>query len=215
MQIKINPIILLFLILFVITNQIEMYAFIMIFALIHELAHLLMGALLGFEANTLKMMPFGFSIEFKTKQNINHPNELTPHAVCVKKILVALAGPMLNLCIVMIGSILHVQPTILYANLLLFIFNMLPIYPLDGGRILKNILKLWLDIWKVNEYVNILSNTVLIILTILFSILIMIDNNIALFAMIIYLWIMILKENKKYHTYRKIYKTIDKSKNYL
>ena len=28
---------------------------------------------------------------------------------------------------------------LIYSNLLIFIFNMLPIYPLDGGRILKAI----------------------------------------------------------------------------
>ena len=51
--------------MFLITSQIEIYALIMIFALIHELGHLTCGVLLGFEADTLKIMPLGFSIEFK------------------------------------------------------------------------------------------------------------------------------------------------------
>ena len=67
MKIKINLNIFLFSILFLITNQIEIYALIMIFALIHELGHLLFGVILGFKADTLKIMPLGFCIEFETK----------------------------------------------------------------------------------------------------------------------------------------------------
>ena len=65
-EIKLNLNIFLFLILFCITNQIEIYALVMLFALIHELAHLICGVVLGFKPDTLKIMPFGFSIEFET-----------------------------------------------------------------------------------------------------------------------------------------------------
>ena len=62
MSIKINLNVFLFLILFLLTNQLEIYALVMLFALIHELGHLLSGIILGFEADSLKVMPLGFSI---------------------------------------------------------------------------------------------------------------------------------------------------------
>jgi len=63
----------------------------------------------------------------------------------IKKVLIALAGPLVNLLIIFMTSKLNItyiaqKETIIYSNLLILIFNLLPIYPLDGGRILKGIL---------------------------------------------------------------------------
>ena len=92
---------------------------------------------------------------------------------------------------------------------------MLPIYPLDGGRIIKNILKLFLTNRKANEYTNVISNVLVIVLTMISSILILIYKNIAILLIIATLWAILIKENRKYFTYNKIYKTIDKNENYL
>ena len=68
--------------------------------------------------------------------------------LALKKAIIAFAGPLVNL-IIMAISIIYYKITeiseiagisielLIYSNLLLFIFNMLPIYPLDGGQILK------------------------------------------------------------------------------
>lgn len=215
MKVKLNLNIFLFLVLFVLTNQIEIYALTMIFALIHELAHLIVGIILGLETDTFKIMPFGFCIEFKT--NIKDYNEkvIKSNLLSVKKILIALAGPVLNLIIVILGIIYKFQNDIIYANLLLLIFNMLPIYPLDGGRILQNVAKILFGNRKASRYTNIISNIVLIFLTIISSIIITIYKNVAIFAIIVCLWGLMIKENKRYDTYKKIYKVIDKQSNYL
>lgn len=62
-----------------------------------------------------------------------------------KKIAIAFAGPLVNMFIAIIAffmpkNILIQKELLVYANLLLAIFNLLPIYPLDGGRILKEII---------------------------------------------------------------------------
>ena len=102
MSIKIDLKIFLFGVLFLLTNQIEIYAVIMIFALLHELGHLCAGLALGFKPKSMEINPFGFQIEFKTKiedynKKIKKGNEL-----CLKKIVTALAAPLVNLFIVMI-----------------------------------------------------------------------------------------------------------------
>ena len=91
----------------------------------------------------------------------------------------------------------------------------MPIYPLDGGRILKNIFKILYGNKRANTYINTISNVVVISLTMLSSILIIVYKNIAIFLIIIALWSLTIKENKRYFTYNKIYKTIDKNYNYL
>ena len=91
----------------------------------------------------------------------------------------------------------------------------MPIYPLDGGRILKNIFKILYGNKRANTYINTISNVIVIALTMLSSILIIAYKNIAIFFIIIVLWSLTIKENKRYFTYYKIYKTIDKNYNYL
>ena len=65
MRFRIDLKIFLFLILFYLTKQIEIYAMIMVFALIHELGHLLAGIILKMKPEKLEIMPFGVSIAFK------------------------------------------------------------------------------------------------------------------------------------------------------
>lgn len=215
MSIKLNLNIFLFIALFFITNQIEIYALIMIFALVHELAHLICGVLLGFKADIFRIMPFGFSIEFETNLMDYNKKIIKSNILSIKKIIIALSGPLINFLIVIIGIIFKLDSNIIYANLLIFLFNLIPIYPLDGGRILKNILKILIGNKKSSTYINTVSNIIIIILTMLSSIFILQYKNIAIFAIIIFLWTLILKENKRYNTYKKIYKTIDKTYNYL
>lgn len=215
MNIKLNLYVFLFIILFIITNQIEIYALIMVFALIHELAHLICGILLDFKASTLKIKPLGFAIEFNTKIEDYNKRILKSNILSIKKIIIALAGPLANIIIAIFGIIYKLDNNIIYSNLLLAIFNFLPIYPLDGGRILKNIFKILYGNKKANTYINTISNIVVIALTMLSSILIIAYKNIAIFFVIITLWTLTIKENKRYFTYTKIYKTIDKNYNYL
>jgi len=213
MKIKLNLNIFLFLLLFIITNQIDIYALIMIFALIHELAHLMCGIILGFKAETLRIMPLGFAIEFKTNVEDYNFKVLNSNILAVKKICIAFAGPLINLLIVIFGVAFKINSNIIYSNLLIFIFNMIPIYPLDGGRILRNLLKILFGNRKAYDYINITTNVLVIILTMISSILILILKNISILAIVILVWSLVIKENRKYYTYNKIYKTIDKALN--
>lgn len=215
MKIKLNLSIFLFLFLFYITDQLKLYILIMVFAFIHELAHLICGFFLGFKPCTLRIIPFGFSIEFKTNIEDYNKKVMKSNLLSLKQLFIALAGPIINIIIVIIGLIFKINLNIIYANLLIALFNLLPIYSLDGGRILKNILRIFLGHKLAARYINIISNITFILLTILFSIYIIILKNISLFIIIIYLFKMIIDENKRYNTYVKISKIIDKNYNYL
>ena len=60
MQIKIDLKIFLFLLIFVITRQIKIYAILMLFALIHELGHLVTGLILGLKIEEISVIQVGF-----------------------------------------------------------------------------------------------------------------------------------------------------------
>ena len=64
MKFRIDLKIFIFLIIFYFTKQIEIYSILMLFALVHELGHLLAGLLVGMKPEKLELMPFGVAISF-------------------------------------------------------------------------------------------------------------------------------------------------------
>ena len=150
MNIKIDLKIFLFIIIFFITNQIEIYGLLMFFALIHECAHLISGMIVGFEPESIKISPYGFSINFKPKCEDYNTKIKKSNLLSVKKLIVYASGPIINLLITIFTILYHKMTgcyeifmftidLIVYSNILLFFFNLIPIYPLDGGRIVKEI----------------------------------------------------------------------------
>ena len=207
MQIKINLQIFLFIIAFLLTHQIEIYACIMFFAFIHELGHMITGIILKLKPKELSIMPFGISITFEAYGY--------KKLVEIKKIILALTGPITNILIVIIAMFLYINTNlkeiIIYSNMLIAIFNLIPLYPLDGGRILKGIIRLKKSQRKADEIVNKISNYIIILLTAISSVVILYLKNFAIIFILIYLWIIVIKENKRYNMKKKVCNVIQKS----
>lgn len=216
MVFRIDLKIFLLLILFYITKQIEFYAIIMFFAIIHELGHLLTGLTLGMKPEKIELKLFGLSVSFKISIDEYNKKIKKANMLEVKKIIVALAGPITNLLIILIANFIHLNDyqknMIIYSNLLLILINMLPIFPLDGGRVLKGLLHIILGKNKAEKYSNKISFITLILLTILASILILYIKNIAIFLIIVVLFAIHIRETQIYKNRQKIMQIIEEQK---
>ncbi len=215
MRFRIDLKILILVILFFITNQIKIYAMIMLFAIIHEIGHLLAGILLGLKPAKIEIRPFGVSIDFDIKGKDYNVKIKKGNLLEIKKIFVALAGPMTNALIIIILMLSNTfnfdyddKMMMIFSNMTLIIFNVLPIYPLDGGRILKGIIYIFNGKHTAEKYIYRMSYTTLIMITIISSIAILYLKNIAIFLAIIFLWGLQMKEYMIYKNRKILYETI-------
>ena len=113
----------------------ELFLFILsaVVALQHECAHAFAAYKLGYKLNAIVLMPFGAVIDGDLTE-ISFKDE----------IYVALCGPLCNLLTaVFFVALWWFQPTMyaftdtaFYSSLSIALINLLPAYPLDGGRIL-------------------------------------------------------------------------------
>lgn len=119
-------------------------------ALIHETAHLVTMMFLKSKPRKIKLIPGGINI---VDESVKTPTE---------DILILLSGPVSNLiCFIIFKDVFSV------VSLLLFIYNMMPIIGLDGGRILSILISINFGV-KASEKVLL---TISIIFAILFILL--------------------------------------------
>lgn len=140
--------------------------FLSIFAavLVHELAH------------TAVAKKFNHYVEHVYLDLLNGAAAIdTTYSPYNQTILIVAAGPLSNLALYLIGHYLGLD-VFAQINMFLFIFNILPIYPMDGGRICKAICQ-WLTKpslgRKINGYISIVASSLLLIVSLMTSSIIM------------------------------------------
>lgn len=164
----------------------------MFFALLHELGHLIIGMLQGFKVENILISPFGFAVRFKDIEFNDNICDINNESIEIKKMLTAVAGPAVNVAIIICVNLFHfdakITEFIIFSNILIAVFNLLPIYPLDGGRILKYIFNIIFDKRKAFSYVKNVSYIFMFVLSFFSSIWMYYTKNIVVFFVIVYLW---------------------------
>lgn len=135
----VHPVTLIFAILSFCVGMFWLFATYIVCLLMHEFSHAIASKKLGYKCKKIVLYPtgallYGSTDEFTFKDEI----------------IIALAGPICNIFLIIICVFLWwIFPNIynytldfVVANLSLAMFNLLPIFPLDGGRILLAVLSL-------------------------------------------------------------------------
>lgn len=214
MSIKIDLKIFLFLFLFLLTSQFEIYIILFVFAILHELGHLVAGIILKFKPEEMRLTPMGLQIRFKTQAREINAKIKQAREINIKRAIIAIAGPITNFAIAVIAIIvawvsgnaqnIYIYQIIIYSNFLIGMFNLIPIYPMDGGRFLKEVLAISCGRKKAYKITYITSKTILILLTAVASVAILYIQNIAILFILAYLWYLEINEIRIYNRRKNI-----------
>lgn len=207
MKIEINLKIIIAIILFFLLSNLNMYFMFLFFVLIHEIMHLIVGLIIGGKAEKMYINPFGVSLEIY----------LYGKSRPLSKILFYLSGPLINF-ILAIGFFyfnmdVELKEKLIYTNLSICFFNLLPILPLDGGKILKEIFTVFFSSDISSNIMIYFSKIFLGIISLVYSILILKVKNIYILILLIYVWYLFLIEEKKYSILKKTREEIKKYNN--
>ena len=114
--------------------------------IIHELGHVAAASSFRWRVKAIRLLPFGGVAEVEENGNMPAWQEL----------LVVLAGPAQNLLMVLVAMLCRSigwwsvgwSEYFIEVNLLIGLFNLLPILPLDGGKLLQTILSIWMPYYQ-------------------------------------------------------------------
>lgn len=129
--------------------------------ILHEIAHAVAAAVIGLKIDCVVLQPFGLSLRLKNKMVSGMAEE----------IILYLSGPMVNaLASFSAVVVYHYYKSdnlrLFYMiNMTLFVVNLLPVMPLDGGHIAMRIIRAVFGIKKGTAISNILSLIICCIMT--------------------------------------------------
>ncbi len=128
------------------------------FIICHELGHIAVATICGAKLNNFRLLPVGVNASIDDLE-------------CSKtqKILIYVAGPLVNIVVAVSlywvhirevsvwgASTFKIMPAIII-NIWLAIFNLIPVPPLDGGKISMEILSGCLGLFRANKLMHIFS----------------------------------------------------------
>ena len=201
LTIRVNPLFLLILVIFFLLGMIDQVLIAFTLVLAHEFVHMIIAYYLGFKVTRIELFPFGGMAEYKGLL------EMEPW----QEIKVSLAGPLFNIIFaVILYSLLTfniIEPhkyinLLLEYNLIIASINLIPVLPLDGGRILRAFLLLSYGIKKGNSIALKIAKFFAVI-GILTGILVLVFDRANIWFLFFFFFIygMINKEEKQLYYY--------------
>lgn len=132
---SIHPLFIMIMLASVVTGYFAELLTLFIIVLVHELGHVVVARGFGWTIREVKLLPFGGVAEVEEAGGLSAREE----------VLVAIAGPLQNVWMGTLAWALGALGVwdsgwgqyVAQANMMIALFNLLPIYPLDGGKLLQ------------------------------------------------------------------------------
>ncbi len=176
---KIHFLYYIFLIFVTITGNFNNYVIFTFIILFHELGHILTSLYFKWRIEKVLMLPFGCITIYNVLLNVKLKEEF----------LVAIMGPIFQLGL----SFFIKDDKFIYMSNAILLFNLIPIYPLDGSKILNVFLNKVFPYKRSHMISIVISFLLLTIFVLIFK------NNLLLILSSIFLFFKVLEEYKNHN----------------
>ncbi len=152
----------------------EQFFILYFFIIVHELIHIITAGMFGKKSRGVTVMPIGLCSEIEGIEDMR----------LIKKNIILLSAPVFNIAT---GILLHGSFEG-WVNVLIGIFNLLPLYPLDGAVLFQNTAGYFIGTLKANKSLGILNKIIFYILFLLGLLqVILFDFNLTIITAAIYI----------------------------
>lgn len=162
MKFRIHPLFYLFLFIFFLIGYINYFIKFMMIIFVHELGHIFASIILKWKIDKIEVYPFGCITRFNESLNSS----------MIEEFLILLYGPLFQIIFNMLYP-LSISKYIL-------LFNLLPIYPLDGSKFIFLLL---------NNIVSYYNSYLIILVISFFTIILYLRTNISLLNIILAIYL--------------------------
>ena len=150
-KIKIHLFFYIFMFISLFTGNFWSYIVFTSIIIVHEVGHILGGVIFSWKINKVIILPFGGLTIFNTLINTS----------LFEQFVVALMGPLFQILYFLILScFFKLDSSVVFLNYMILFFNLLPIYPLDGSKILYVFLCLLLP-FKISHMLYLIISFIL------------------------------------------------------
>lgn len=167
----------MFAVLAILTASFIPFIIIFILIIIHELGHFLMAKILNVEVKKIYLYPLGGISKFFLPLNSSF----------LKEFLILIAGPISQEIakILLLFLLPKEKEIILMYHYGILLFNLLPVYPLDGGKLIHLIFSVFLP-YRKSFQISIFISYIIIAIYLFLNIRILKINNISIITFLIY-----------------------------
>ena len=186
-KIYIHPLFIMTLFIFVSIGYFRFLIYFMLLILVHELGHIIISLLFKWNIDKIIILPFGGLTKYN--EMINRP--------LIEEFLIAISGIIFQLIFYLVVKDFIDYKYFKAINYFIILFNLIPIYPLDGSKILNIFFNL------ITSFKNSLALTIIIsyIFIIIFSLLFFSVNKIIAFIIVF----LLIEVNRLYKERKELF----------
>ena len=192
-KITVHPLFWVIIVIGIFTARFKELLLLFCIVLVHELGHAFAAVYYNWRIKQIQLLPFGGVVEMEEHGNKSLKEEL----------IVVMAGPIQHIWMIAVAYILYQTGWVtddlyhffIWNNVIILGFNLLPIWPLDGGKVLFNVLSYRFPYLQAHEKMMKLS-------CVFFSVilgwqLLWNSNNIMMWVLLVFLAVSLYQEWKQ------------------
>lgn len=177
-KIKLHPLFFLCFAILLMTGYIKPFFYLFSLLFIHELGHILTGLSFRWHIKKVVVLPFGGLTVFQ--ESLNKP--------IYEEFLITIMGPLFQIIYYFIMKHYIDYSYFSFLHYSFLFFNLLPIYPLDGSKLVLLVLEMFHPFYRSHQYIFYLSFVVGIVLMFLFPF------HILVFLFLVFLFKKVIEE---------------------